>query len=263
MLKKFLETPNDNTAKTITVIVALCLFCSVLVSAAAVALRPIQEQNKLIEKKTKILEIAGLYDANQDVDELFEKFDVKLVDLATGEYTDKFDSATYDQRKAAKDPAFNLVLDRKDDIAGIKRRAKVATVYLVKENDELKKVIVPLHGYGLWSTLYGYMALEGDGKTVTGFGFYSHGETPGLGGEVDNPKWKALWPGKVVYDETGAVKLKLVKGVVDLSKPGSEHQVDGLAGATLTSVGVSNLVKFWLGENGFGPYLKKISEGRS
>ena len=260
MLKKFLETPNDNKIKTIAVVAVLCLVCSIFVSASAVALKPIQQKNKQVEKKTKILEIAGLMELGGDVDELFKQFTPKVVELATGEYVDDIDPATYDQRKAAKKPELSVLVSRSDDIASIKRQAKYATVYLVKQDEQVKKIVIPVHGYGLWSTLYGYMALDGDGKTVTGFGFYEHAETPGLGGEVDNPKWKGLWPGKVVYGENGDVQLRVVKGNVDPSKPGSEHKVDGLAGATLTSQGVSNLVQFWLGENGFGPYLEKFIE---
>ena len=260
MLKKFLETPNDNKIKTITVVAVLCLVCSIFVSASAVALKPIQQKNKQVEKKTKILEIAGLMERGGDVDELFKQFTPKVVELSTGEYVDDIDPTAYDQRKAAKKPELSVPVGRSDDIASIKRQAKYATVYLVEQDDQVKKIVIPVHGYGLWSTLYGYMALDGDGKTVTGFGFYEHAETPGLGGEVDNPKWKGLWPGKVVYGENGDVQLRVVKGNVDPSKPGSEHKVDGLAGATLTSQGVSNLVQFWLGENGFGPYLEKFIE---
>ena len=106
--------------------------------------------------------------------------------------------------------------------------------------------------------MYGFLALEADGKTVRGINFYDQAETPGLGGEVVNPKWRAIWKGKKVYNEQGVPVLGLIKGNVDPSKPGSEYQVDGLAGATLTSQGVSNLIKYWLGQNGFGPFLEKF-----
>jgi Na+-transporting NADH:ubiquinone oxidoreductase subunit C len=132
------------------------------------------------------------------------------------------------------------------------------------ENDQgIETMILPIHGYGLWSTLYGFIALEGDLKTVVGLGFYQHAETPGLGGEVDNPNWRQQWTGKVVYDEDGEVAVQVLKGSVDSSNPNAEHQVDGLAGATLTSRGVEALVRFWLGENGFGPFLENINEGEA
>src|SRR5690606_15978626 len=141
-------------------------------------------------------------------------------------------------------------LDGKADIASIKRRENRATVYLVEENGQLDTLILPVRGYGLWSTMQGFIAVKGDLNTVTGFGFYEHGETPGLGGEIDNPQWKALWPGKEVFNAEGEVALHVIKGNVDRSSPAAKNQVDGIAGATLTSNGVNYLLDFWLGESG-------------
>ena len=135
-------------------------------------------------------------------------------------------------------------------------------VYLVETDGQLNKIILPVRGYGLWSTLHGYLALEKDGQTVAGLGFYQHTETPGLGGEVDNPRWKALWPGKKVYKD-GNVEIQLVKGSVDPASDSADYQIDGLAGATLTSNGVTNLVQFWLGEQGFQKFLGKLYLGEA
>ena len=133
---------------------------------------------------------------------------------------------------------------------------------MVEHDGELDKIILPVRGAGLWSTLYGFLALENDLNTVAGLGFYEHGETPGLGGEVDNPKWKALWPGKEVYDD-GQVAIELIKGSVDASTRNAENKVDGLSGATLTSRGVSNLVQFWMGDNGYKLFLKNLRAGEA
>ena len=121
---------------------------------------------------------------------------------------------------------------------------------------------MPVRGYGLWGSLYGFLALEGDGNTVAGLGFYEHKETPGLGGEVDNPRWKSLWPGKQVYSN-GEVELTIMKGAVDPSSPGYEYKVDGLSGATLTTRGLDNLVKYWMGPNGFEPFLNNLKTGEA
>jgi Na+-transporting NADH:ubiquinone oxidoreductase subunit C len=258
LFNKVLSLPNDDKGKTIIVAVALCLVCSILVSLAAVGLRSAQEANKEADKRINILKIGGLMEEGKSVDELFEKIETRLVDLDSGEYTDVIDATIYDAKKAAKDPATSKALSADLDIASIKRRAKYASVYLVKEGDQLKRVILPVHGYGLWSTLYGFLALEADMRTVAGFGFYQHAETPGLGGEVDNPKWKSFWPGKLVFDEQNKVAIKIIKGNVDPTQPGAEHKVDGLAGASLTSRGVQQLLHFWLGEQGYGKYLQKI-----
>ena len=258
LLRKFLELPNDSTQKTVVVATALCLGCSILVSGAAVALKPIQDANKALDKKQNILQIAGLMQEGKTVEELFGQVEAKVVDLQTGEYAADIDPTTFDARAAAVDPKQNVVLTKAQDIASIKRRAKFATIYLARDAaGKVEKIILPISGYGLWSTLYGFMSLASDGNTITGFGFYEHAETPGLGGEVDNPNWKALWAGKQLFDEQGNIALDIVKS----SQPDSAYQVDALSGATLTSNGVENLVHFWVGENGFGPYLQKVRSG--
>jgi Na+-transporting NADH:ubiquinone oxidoreductase subunit C len=256
---KILAMHNDSLEKTIAIALSLCLFCAVLVSFAAVALKPLQFGNKELDMKKNILDVAGLLEADIDVDKAFEEqIEAKLVDIETGEYVENMDVAAYDQRKAAKDPAQSIAIPADKDIAHIRTKAKIAKVYLVKKGDDIQSIILPVNGYGLWSTLYGFIALAADGQTVQSINFYDQAETPGLGGEVVNPNWRALWNGKKVYSESGEPALGLIKGVVDKNKPGSEYQVDGLAGATLTSNGVSNLIKYWMGKEGFAPYLNKV-----
>lgn len=252
-----MASQHDSVLKTLTVALLVCLVCGVVVATAAVMLRPTQEKNKLLDKQVNILQAAGSYQAGMDVQKAFESIERKFVDLESGEYVEMPES--YDQRKASKDPEQSIRLDGKTDIASLKRQAKVAEVYLATDhNGELSKIILPVHGYGLWSTLYGFLALEPDANTVAGLGFYEHAETPGLGGEVDNPKWKAIWPGKEVFDENGDLAIQVIKGTVDTGAADASHKVDGLAGASLTTNGVNNLVRFWVGESGFGPYLDKI-----
>jgi len=256
---KVLALSNDSLEKTIAVALSLCFVCAILVSFAAVALKPLQQENKAMDMKKNILDVAGLLDAGTDVHQTFaNKIVEKLVDIKTGDYVENIDPVSYDQRKAAKDPAQSITIARADDIASIKTKAKIAKVYLVMKGNAIESIILPVHGYGLWSTMYGFLALEADGQTVKSINFYDQAETPGLGGEVVNPNWRALWKGKKVYDDAGQPQLRLVKGVVDTSRAGSEYQVDGLAGATLTSNGVSNLVKYWMSAEGFAPYLEKI-----
>lgn len=260
---------NDTIGKTLTVAVLLCLVCSIVVSTAAVVLKPLQDKNKLLDKKQNILAAAGLLVEGQSVEALFEQVEARVVNIETGKFATELElkaagitsAQAFDQRKAAKDQELGKVLNSAEDIASIKRQSRYATVYIVRDSaGQLKTLILPVHGYGLWSTLYGFLALEQDANTVVGLGFYEHAETPGLGGEVDNPRWKALWPGKKVFNEAGEVQLRLIKGVADSSHPESVYKVDGLSGATLTSRGVSNLVQFWMGEQGFGPFLASIRE---
>ncbi len=257
--QKVLALGNDSLEKTIAVALSLCFVCAILVSFAAVALRPLQIENKALDMKKNILDVAGLLDEDTDINQAFSsQIEEKLVDIETGDYVESMDVVAYDQRKAAKDPAQNILIESADDIASIKRKAKIAKVYLVKNGDTIVSIILPMHGYGLWSTMYGFLAVEADGQTVKSINFYDQAETPGLGGEVVNPSWRALWKGKKVYNDSGEVKLGLIKGVVDTSRPGAEYDVDGLAGATLTSLGVSNLVKYWMSNQGFSTYLDKV-----
>ncbi len=254
---------NDSIKKTLIVAFSLCIVCSVIVSTAAVVLKPAQEANKTVDRKRNILAAAGMLEEGRSVEEQFAQVTTRIVDLRTGQFTDAVDAASYDQRKAAKDPDQSDVLSDEQDLAKISRREHFATVYLVENaQGDIDKIILPVHGYGLWSTLYGFIALESDANTVAGLGFYEHGETPGLGGEVDNPRWKAFWPGKEVYRD-GEVAIKLVKGSVDPASPNATWQVDGLAGATLTSRGVTHLVQFWLGENGYQPFLENLRSGEA
>lgn len=251
---------SDSVQKTFGVALVLCVVCAVVVSSAAVILRPQQQENKLLDLKTNILASAGLLQPGIDVEKQFEQITARVVDLDTGYFTDAVDASIYDQRKASKDPSMSVSLDPKSDPAKIKRRAKFATVYIVDGEQGIEKVILPIKGYGLWSTLYGFLALESDLQTIAGIGFYEHTETPGLGGEVDNPNWKAGWVGKQAY-KSGEVAISVIKGKADMSRDGSEYQIDGLAGATLTTRGVHNLIQYWLGEEGFAPLIGHLKSG--
>lgn len=262
-----MSNQKDSTARTLTVALLVCLVCSVFVAGAAVALKPIQVDNRLLDKQRSILAIAGLGDPGMSASQVKALFDerivARVVDLQSGTFTDAQDPRTFDPLRAAKDPKLSDSLPSEQDIASIKRRERFSTVYLIERNGRLDTLILPVRGYGLWSTLYGFMAIKGDLNTVAGMGFYQHAETPGLGGEVDNPKWKALWRGKTLFDDNGSLAVKVVKGGVDPQNPNAGHQVDALAGATLTSNGVNNLLHFWLGEQGFGPFIAKLRAGEA
>ncbi|MDP5070055.1 MAG: Na(+)-translocating NADH-quinone reductase subunit C [Congregibacter sp.] len=253
---------NDGIGKILGVALSLCIVCSVIVSTAAVVLKPAQEANKSLDRKRNILQAAGMLEEGRSVEEQFAVVEERFVDLKSGQFTETV-AAGYDQREAAKDPARSRDVPGDQDIAKVGRQADIAQVYLVRgDNGEYEKIILPVHGYGLWSTLYGFLALESDANTVAGLGFYDHGETPGLGGEVDNPRWKGLWPGKKVYRD-GQVELSLAKGSVDPRSDSAAWKVDGLSGATLTSRGVSNLIDFWLGDSGFAPFLANLRNGEA
>lgn len=261
-----MSSNNDSIGKTITVALVLCVVCSVVVSAAAVMLKPMQLYNMDQDRKSNILRAAGITDPAKTVDELFSQITTRTVDLETGQFTDEFIPEAEDFRRAAGDPAQSQSLNRREDVASIKRQPNIMPVYIVEAEDgSIDTLILPVYGYGLWSTMYGFLAIEGDLNTVAGLGFYEHAETPGLGGEIDNPAWKASWVGKEIYagESTDAPALRVVKGAVDTSQSGSEYRIDGLAGATLTANGVTNMIRFWMGETGFGPLIANLREARA
>lgn len=259
-LKAILAEPNDSTRKTITVALIMCLACSIIVAGAAIVLRPLQESNAALDRKRNILAVAGLLQPGEDIEKAFATVTRRTVNLETGTFTDEVDGTTYDQYAAARDPAMSKAIPKDQDIAGIGRRARYAEIYLVGDENDFSQIILPVHGLGLWSTLYGFVSLDSDLNTIDGLKFYDHKETPGLGGEVDNPSWQAKWKGKLVYGESGDVEIQVIKGLVDSNSPKAVHQIDGLAGATLTSYGVSQLLNYWLGEQGFEPFLENLRQ---
>ena len=250
---------KDSVTNTVTVALLVSLVCSVLVSTTAVVLKPKHLENRLFYGGYRnILELVETIQQGTDVENMLRQMDVRLADLATGEYVENMDASQFDQHEAAKDPNLGVPVPEELDIANIGRRARYTTVYLVKENSRIKHIILPVHGAGMWSTLYGYIALEADGNTIAGLKFHEHGETPGLGAKIDDPAWLSQWRGKGVY-ENGVPVIKVARGK---APPGSRHEVDGLSGATLTGQGVTNLIQYWLGEHGFRPYLERFHNRR-
>lgn len=255
---------RDSTLGTIVTAAVLCVVCSVVVSASAVGLRSIQNTNKKKYEQRNILQAAGFSKdeiKEQGIDELFKNIETQLIDLETGEIATDVDESKYDQKAAAKSPDQSVPIPKEKQTFGFDQHEKYSRVHLMKEGGTLKKVILPIYGKGLWSTLYGFIALEADLNTVAGITFYEHKETPGLGGEVDNDTWKGKWPGKLVADGDN-VKIEIIKGQVVEGSEKEPYQIDGLSGATITSRGVSNAVRYWI-KDGFGPFLNKLKSGGS
>ncbi len=268
--------PKDSMANTFLVSVVLCIVCSLLVSTAATILKPLQTRNKRLDKQRNILAAAGIVAdrdgeeiaakdmSSAEIEELYEaKITPKLLDLETGEYVEEADEA-FDPRQAAKDPGLSTEIEGPFDI-GLARREKQTWVYLVTDGDQVQQYVIPVYGMGLWSTLYGFVAVEDDLRTIAGLTYYEHAETPGLGGEVENPAWKVRWLGKQIYEEGVAVadvsSANIKVGVAKGSPSGeaAKYMVDGLSGATITSRGVDSMLKYWFSDEGFGTYFKKLA----
>ena len=274
---------KDSFLNTFLIAIGVCLVCSFLVSSAAVGLKDLQVKNADKDKKKNILQAAGYSDEEiDDAGGVFDLFGTKvepiIVKLESGKQegleaivdyneTDDINSvedalANYDQIMVAKkkiDGMHRLFDNKKDDAAGIGAAELWSHVYLIKgEGDQVEKYVFPIRGKGLWSILKGFVAVEKDFQTIAGLTYYEHAETPGLGGEVDNPNWKAKWVGKAIFDDENEVAIKVIKGIAD---SGDQYSVDGLSGATITSRGVSDMLKYWLGPQGFGPFIENQKSG--
>ncbi|OOF81650.1 Na(+)-translocating NADH-quinone reductase subunit C [Rodentibacter ratti] len=237
---------KDSVGGTILVVLLLSLVCSIIVAGSAVMLKPAQEEQKLLDKQKNILNVAGLLQEKTNVKETYAKFiEPRFVDLATGDYVQQAD----DSQEA---------IPAEQDKARIRTRGKTAEIYLVKdEQGQTQQVILPIYGTGLWSVMYGLVSVQPDGNTVNGITYYQHGETPGLGGEIENPNWAGLFKGKKLFNEQHQPAIHIVKG----QAPKDDHSVDGLSGATLTANGVQGTFDYWFSENGFSKYLEKLQAG--
>lgn len=246
-----MSTNNESMGKTLGVVVGLCLVCAIVVSFASVQLRPMQQANKNEDIQRNILAVAG-FDKVKNVSEVFEQnIEPRVVSLETGEFVEGVEATSFDFEATKYDAKRSKKLSKEEDKAGIQRITHNSPVYFAKdEQGAVETIILPIQGYGLWGVMYGFLALEADGETIKSINFYKHNETPGLGAEIQNPKWTAKWDGK-------ELPIDVVKG----SAGDSEHKIDGLSGATLTSNGVDHTVDFWTSDKAFGPFLANVRKG--
>ncbi len=253
---------NDSVKRTFLVATVLCVVCSVLVSGATVLLREKQQLNQKLDIQRNLLIAAGLISdpvaAAEIVSSKYKLVDAFIVDLASGDKVEGMSTESFNPISRAKSSDTGTSIARSLDLAGIKRRAKHGLVYIIKSSTgSIEQIVLPVYGKGLWSTLFGFLAITPDTKTIKALGFYQHGETPGLGGEVDNPRWKALWAGKIALNADFVPQIKIIKGNVTPDMPEADRKIDGLSGATITANGVQGLVNYWMGEHGYGVFLKK------
>ena len=256
---------NNTPAKAIIIVALTAVVCSTLVSAAVVLLRPIHLNNQLLERSRNIMQLTGLLDAGEvpgadTMLELFKSLDVRVADLEQGAFDDSIDAATFDQRHAAGDPTLSIAIPAGQDIAKLGRRSRFATVYLVWDDGELQRIILPVRGAGMWAMMYGYLALERDLNAVADATFYEQGETPGLGDQITRPGWLAQWQGRRIYDEDGELAFAVGPGTISPGSAAAAHAVDALTGATITGDAVTALVHYWLGPHGFMPLLNNLRE---
>jgi len=253
--RRFLALPNESPSKTLGMAFLVSAVCAVVVSSSATLLKPMQEANRRVEKNARMMQmlrgVPGISELLQDVGA--EALEVEVVDLASGRFAEDADPARYDASQAGEDERASVVIPPALDVAGLGQRARFATVYLIRDDQRLASVVVPVYGKGYQSILRGYLALESDLDTIAALAFYEHGETPGIGARITEADWQAQWAGKRAFDAAGAVVVTVAPGVGE-----GPHQVDGITGATRTSLGVTHLLRYWLGPHGFGPMLGRL-----
>lgn len=252
---------SESPARALVTVLAVAVVCALLVSVSAAKLRPRYVANLEAHRIAQLASILGALSATPYA-VTAQEIESRVVELESGRYADKLDPATFDARKAATDPEASILIPPHRDIAGIKRRERHATVYVARDaSGEVELIILPVRGSGYQSTLYGYLALAGDTSTVAALEFYEQGDTPGMGARIQDPSWEAQWPGKQVFDDTGALRLGVARGALTPGSVDADYMVDGISGATRTSQGVHGLLRFWLGDLGFGPYLERVRRG--
>ena len=250
---------KDSTLNITLVGIGLCLVCSAIISLIAIQLRSLQVENAVLDQQKKIVSSAGLIEVYGSVENAMSNIKSIIINLDEGEIVD-LNPQTYELAKELREDGKYKFLSAEEDIASIKKREKFSKIYIEYKDDKINTIILPVRGYGLWGILYGYLAIENDFNTVAGLEFYEHKETPGLGAEIDNPKWKSLWKGKKIYKDNGEVSLKVIKGSVLNNSVNYNYEVDGLSGATLTCNGVSNLIAYWMGNDGYLNFIQKLKE---
>ncbi|SPT69575.1 Na(+)-translocating NADH-quinone reductase subunit C [Anaerobiospirillum thomasii] len=254
---------KDSVFGTFVVIITFCLVCSVLVSTAVVALDPFKKAAIINDRQISILRVSG-FEVQSTVAKTYEKhIDANLLDVATGDFLAdrKAEADSYNFASLAKQPEFSDSIPADVDFAGIRSRSKLMPVYFSRDDEgQVVRIILPFYGQALWSTAYGYIAVAADGNTIEAVTFYSHGETPGLGGEIDNPRWQSIWVGKKLMREDNTFGFKITK-TPDHSGEGKDYDVDTLSGATLTARGVENAVRYWMSV-AYRPFLDKLRQGQ-
>ena len=248
---------KDSIQNILMIGIGLCLVCAAVISIIAVGLKELQKNNAILDQQKKIVAAADLQGFYGSTEAAFDSIEEIIIDIEEGLITND-STEKYDLSKELRDPSRHIVLSSIEDIATIKKRENFSKIFLEYREDQLNTVILPVRGYGLWGILYGYLAISSDLNTIVGLEFYEHKETPGLGAEVDNPKWKAQWKGKKIYKDK-KVNLAVIKGKVEAGDSELSYKIDGLSGATITSRGVTNMVAYWFGESGYSSLLRELN----
>ncbi|KPJ78014.1 MAG: NADH:ubiquinone oxidoreductase subunit C [Deltaproteobacteria bacterium SG8_13] len=199
--------------KTLVFAVVMCIVCSILLTTASRGLQRFQEKNILMDMRRNILKSVNL--VKEGVPYSYGEIEKLFTDNIQPIWVDPSGRQVEENRRSEQD--FRL--------------------YLYTQNGSATAYIVPINSRGLWGKIHGYLAIESDGSTVSGFTVYKHSETPGLGGEIEKQWFQNNWVGKKIVDQAGQfVSIGIAKGAVTDKIPPAKQMnyVDGISGATLT-----------------------------
>jgi len=254
---------NDSPQKALLVVFLVALVCSVLVSVASITLKPIQQRNQLVERSKNVVALTGLAEdgiemTNDAILDAVNQLDIRVLNIDSGEFVTDLNAADFDSRLAVNDPERSIAIPVELDLANLSRRSSYEVIYLVWDDDKLDRIILPIVGQGMWSTIRGYIALEHDLSTIAAVSFYEQTETAGLGDQIKSPDWQARWQGRELFDSQGRFRFRIGPGTIPPDSPANRHQVDSLSGATVTSDAVTKIITYWFGPHGYKPFLDKL-----
>ncbi len=254
--RRFLDRPKDDLLKTFGVAMIVAFFSALVVSTASIMLKPLQQANFAAERQARMERMLDTLPGLRDLmlEAGVDTLETRMVDLSDGTFAEGLDPASFDLADATNDPETSIALPQEVDVAGLKRRSNFAPVYLLEREGELQLIVLPVFGAGYQSTIRAMLAIKDDLKTIAALAIVEQGETPGLGARIEDPGWQALWPGKLIFGPDGEVVIEVVRG--EATGP---YSVDGVSGATRTGNGVTNMLRFWLGDWGYGPLLDRLA----
>ena len=253
--RRFLALPNESRFKTVAMAFAVSAVCAVAVSGATVILRPIQTANRAAEEQARIEALVRGIPGMADLLEASGgELSTVVIDLESGRAAQ--DVSPADLEAALADPANWTALEPGEDLADLGQRPDVAQVYLLREGGEISLALLPISGQGYGGRIDAVLAMQGDMNTIAGISVTRHSETPGLGGRIEEDGWQASFPGTEVRGPDGDIRFAVARG-----KASSVYEVDGITGATRTSNAVTRMVRFWLGPEGYGPFIEAVQRG--
>lgn len=253
--RRVLALPNESRTKTVLVAFLVSAICAALVSGATVILRPIQAENRAAEEQARIAALVqGIPGMATLLEESGGTLSTVVIDLERGRAASDVTPETLDA--TLSDTANWTALSAGQDLAGLGQRPDFAQIFLLRDGEAISLVLLPLTGQGYGGRIDAILALRGDTNTIAGIAVTQHSETPGLGGRIEEASWQASFPGTQLRDDNEEIRFRVARG-----QSSGIHEVDGITGATRTGQGVTQMVRFWLGPDGYAPLLDAIRRG--